>query len=87
LEASLEKISHFEVNNNQFVDWKNIQIMQCIICHREMMGPKILALISRCHKSFIAYHTANGITTMKKHVDYDHVGLLKRYVEKANAHP
>jgi len=69
LEAAPQKFSHFEVNNNQFVDWKNNQIMQCIICHQEMMGPKILALITRCHKSFIAYQTANDITNMKKHVD------------------
>jgi hypothetical protein len=36
-----------------------------------------LAMRIKCKKCVIAYHKSNWIMTMKKHVEYDHVVLLK----------
>jgi len=36
---------------------------------------------TRCRKGSIAYHKSNGITTMKKHVEYDHFTLLQKLLE------
>jgi hypothetical protein len=55
--------------------------MRCIICHSETTPFEILAMRTRCRKGFIAYHTSNGITTMKKHVEYDHFTLLQKLLE------
>jgi hypothetical protein len=48
-----------------------------------MAPPKILAMRTRCRKCLIAYHKFNGIMTMKKHVEYDHVVLLKILLKDA----
>jgi hypothetical protein len=70
-----------KVNNNQLVDLSRNQIMRCIIYHNDIVPPKILAMHTRCKKGLIAYHKFNGITTMKKHVDFDHFILLKQFLE------
>jgi hypothetical protein len=55
--------------------------MRCIIYHNDITPPKILAMRIRCRKGLIAYHKFNGITTTKKHVDFDHFILLKKLLE------
>jgi len=62
----------FKVNNNQLVDLSQNQIMRCIIYYSDIAPSKILAMHIRCKKGLIAYHKSNDITTMKKHVDFDH---------------
>jgi hypothetical protein len=57
--------------------------MQCIICHNDTTIPKILAMHTRCNKGFIAYHKSNGITTMRKHIEFEHSALLKKLLEDA----
>jgi hypothetical protein len=58
--------------------------MHCIICHQQIIGPKIVAINITSRKRFIAYHKSNAITAMKKHIEMEHNNLLKRYVEKIN---
>ncbi len=55
--------------------------MKCIIYHNDISPPKILAMCTRCKKGLIAYHKSNGITTMKKDVDFDHFILLKNLLK------
>jgi hypothetical protein len=38
-------------------------------------------------KRTLAYHKSNGITTMKKHIEFEENTLLKKYVERINNHP
>jgi hypothetical protein len=48
------------------------------------MAPlEVLAMHTRCRKGLIAYHKFNGIMVIKKHVEYDHVALLKIFLEDA----
>jgi hypothetical protein len=70
-----------KLNNNQLVDLSQNQIMRRIIYHNDIAPLKILAMCTRCKKGLIAYHEYNGITTMKKHVDFDHSILLKKLLE------
>jgi hypothetical protein len=44
--------------------------------YNEIINPKILALHIWCWKVFIAYDKSNSITTMKKHVELEHIALL-----------
>jgi hypothetical protein len=37
---------------------------------------EVLAMRIRCRKGLISYHKFNGITSMKKNVQFDHVSLL-----------
>jgi hypothetical protein len=46
-----------------------------------------LRLHKRCHKGFIAYDKFNGMLTMTKHVEQDHVFLLKQFRKETVAHP
>jgi len=55
--------------------------MRCFICHNDVIGLEILAMGTRCKKGLITYHKFNGITTMKKHVESNHLALLKKLVE------
>ncbi len=70
----------FQGNNNQPIDFNANEIVRCIIYHNQVCGHESLALRMRCYKSFITYHKANGITTMKKHVEDEHVTLLTKYL-------
>ncbi len=80
-----------KVNNNQLVDLDHNQIMGCIFCHVDFVDLEILAMHTRCRKGFITYHKTNGITTMKKHVDADHLTKVpldqKANKKKAHAFP
>jgi len=71
----------FEVNDNQLINLSENKIMRCIICHSEITPFEILAMHTRCRKCFIAYDKSNGITTMKKHVEYDHSTLLQKLLK------
>ncbi len=75
------------MNNYQPVDLTYNQIIQCIICHNEIVHPEILDLCIRCHKRFITSHKSNDIIVMKKHADTKHGALLKMYVEKLDNRP
>jgi len=66
----------FKVNDNQLMDLSQNQIMCYIIYHSGTASPEVLAMCTKCKNCLIAYHKSNGIMTMKKHVEYDHV-LLK----------
>jgi len=56
--------------------------MWCIICHSNVVGPKILALCTKLRKGLIVYHNSNGITSMKKHVDFEDNTLIKMFCQK-----
>jgi hypothetical protein len=43
--------------------------------------PEILAVHTRCRKGLMAYHKFNGITMMKKHVEFNHFTLLKMFLK------
>ncbi len=75
------------VNNNQLVDLIQNQIVQHIIYHNKIVVLEILALHTRCWKGLLAYVESDGIIAMKKHVELEHNGLFKRYVEKVNNCP
>jgi hypothetical protein len=53
--------------------------MHCIVCHSETMKCEILALATKCHKGVFAYNKTHSISTMMKHVEQEHVSLLKRF--------
>ncbi len=57
--------------------------MKCIICQNDIVPLEILAMPTICRKGLIAYHKFNGITTMKKHVNFNHFILLKTLLEDA----
>jgi len=65
----------FKINDNKQVDLNQSQVVQCIVCHRKIVGLEILALCTRCHKGLIAYNKCNGISAMRKHVEQDHASL------------
>jgi hypothetical protein len=59
------------------------QTMHCIIYHNVTAPPKVLAMHIRCKKGLITNHKFNRITTMEKHVESDHVLLLKIFLKYA----
>jgi hypothetical protein len=61
--------------------------MRCIICHKDVAPLEILSWHIRWKESYIAYHKINGITIMKKHVDFDHSTLLEKLLEDASIAP
>jgi hypothetical protein len=61
--------------------------MRCSIFQSDVVPFEILAMHTKCKKGFITYYKSNGITTMKKHVDFDHFALLKKLLENVTRFP
>jgi formate-dependent nitrite reductase cytochrome c552 subunit len=74
--------SFFIVNNNNIVDGSKPQIMRCMNCHVNFVS---YSLRTKERKGTITYFMKNGITTLKKHVDADHIVLAKRFEEEMNS--
>ncbi len=53
----------------------------CVICNGDTTPFENLAMHARCRKGLIAYHKSNGITSIVKHVEFDHFDLLKKLLE------
>jgi hypothetical protein len=47
----------------------------------DIVGPKILALPTRCYKNIIAYNKAHGILAVTKHVELKRASLFKSFKE------
>jgi hypothetical protein len=63
------------VNDNKEVDLIVLQVMHCIICYNS----PILNLNSKTQvrRELIVYNTTNGITTLRKHVNVNHLIILE----------
>ncbi len=59
----------FKVNNNQSINLTQNQIMQCIVCHNNVVGHETFALCTRLQKGFIIDHKSIDIAITKKHVE------------------
>ncbi len=46
----------FMVHNDQLVDLERNQIMRCIVCHNDYVGPEILTMHTGCKKGSITYY-------------------------------
>jgi len=57
--------------------------MRFNIFHNDVVPFEILEMHTKWKKGFITYYKSNGITTMKKHVDFDRFALLKKLLENA----
>jgi len=70
--------SFFIVNDNNIIDGSKPQIMRCMICHVcfVLCNPR-----TKERRGIVTYSKKNGITTLKKHVDVDHVILAKKFEE------
>jgi hypothetical protein len=66
----------FKVNDNPSIYVFENQTMH-IIYHSGTTLLEVLAMRIRCKKGLIVYHKSNRITTMEKHVEFDHVHLVK----------
>jgi hypothetical protein len=56
--------------------------MRCLLCYNSFIhafNPNTKEI-----KSFITYYKTCGITTLKKHVDNDHVTIVKTFNQKVN---
>jgi hypothetical protein len=62
-----------KMNNNKLVCLEYSQVMHCIVCHNWLQD---FSLTHKMCKGLIVYHKANGISTMKKHVEQKYVNLL-----------
>jgi hypothetical protein len=71
----------FIVNVNNIIGGSKPQIMKCMIYHVSFVlcNPR-----TKERRGIITYSKTNGITTLRKHVDVDHVILAKRFEEEVN---
>jgi hypothetical protein len=54
--------------------------MQCIICHNNPILN--VNLKTQARKWLIIYNSSNGITTLRKHVNSNHLNILKKFEKK-----
>jgi hypothetical protein len=63
------------VNDNKEVNAIALQIMQCILCHNNPIlnkNPK-----TQARKGLIIYESFNHIVALRKHVNLNHLNILK----------
>ncbi len=58
-------------------NWITIYVLFVIVIQHHL----ILAMHTRCRKGLIAYQKSNGVTTIAKHVEFDHFDLLKKLLK------
>ncbi len=68
---------------NVKVDFENAQIMYCIFCYKNPITTTNLR--TQLKKRFIFYYKKNGITTLQKHVDVDHIVITMTIEEEVNS--
>lgn len=88
MEAVQSDITHLDflcVNDGKPIDIVNAQGMQCIVCYNESTPPVILKLRTKCRKDLITYFSANGITTLRKHVGVEHCTFSQKYCEDVSS--
>jgi hypothetical protein len=56
--------------------------MRCIVCHNNVVRLGNFALCTMLHKGFLFTTKSNGITTMKKHLEFEHNTLIKKFCPK-----
>jgi hypothetical protein len=61
--------------------------MRHIICHNDFVGLEILVMHIKSKKRLIAYHNINDLTIMKKHVDVNHLALMKKLAKEPTITP
>ncbi len=62
------------------MDLENIQMLCCILCYQILVcgiNPKIQA-----RKRLISYYKTYGITSLRKHVDVNHMLIAKKLKKK-----
>ncbi len=72
----------YYINDGVEVDNKKIQLMRCHVCYYNQIT--ITNSKTQLRKGIISYSKNNGIRTLKKHVDVDHVVLAKKFEELNN---
>jgi hypothetical protein len=70
-----------KVNDNPSIYLFENQTIHWIIYHIGMAPLEVFAMWIRCKKGLIAYHKSNRIRTMEKHVESNHVHLLKIFLK------
>ncbi len=57
--------------------------MHCILCYQK----PVIGINSRTQakKGLISYYKKNGITSLKKHVDVEHIVIAKLFEEEVNS--
>ncbi len=59
------------VNDDKKIDPRNLQVMRCLLCYNNLVHARNPNIKKR--KGLITYYKTYVITTLKKHVDSDHV--------------
>jgi hypothetical protein len=74
--------SFYCVNDNTKIDLENTQIIRCILSNQE----PIIGINSRtqARKGLISYYKTNRITSLKKHVNVEHVVIAKMFEGDVN---
>ncbi len=70
------------MNDNENINNKFHQLMGCFLCYLEPI--ETCNKITNSSKCFISYYKKNEITSLKNHVDEDHVALYKKIKEEIN---
>jgi hypothetical protein len=70
------------VNDNKEVNVRTLQIMHCIVCHKNPILNVNLKIQAR--KRLITYNTTNDIATLRKHVNSHHFNIFVKFEEKVN---
>ena len=56
------------------------QTMRCIVCHTDGATQETSARPTKARKGIVKYNPAHGITSMKNHVDQNHLLTFEKYI-------
>ncbi len=74
----------FLINNRDFPNCDQVQQLKCSICFPHIV-PTLIEKKTKGKRKIFAYNTFFGTSSMKKHVESEHLELLTSYVERVDA--
>jgi hypothetical protein len=85
----VESLSHglfFVVNNGGFPNCDQVQQLKCFICFPNVVPPSLIKKKTKREKGIIVYNSSFGTSSMKRHVEPQHLEFIIAYVEEVVAH-
>ncbi len=75
----------FIVNNRDFPNCDQVQQLKCSICFPYIVPLTLIKTNTKGKRGIISYNTFFGSSSMKRHVESEHLELLTSYIEKVSA--
>ncbi len=73
------------MNNGDLPNCDQVQQLRCFVCFPNVVHPSLIEKKTKGEKGIIVYNTSFGTSSMKRHIEAEHLEFITTYVEKVVA--